>query len=251
MMSLNKFYQRLFIVAGLFLLTCCSPQLYKSGTAEYLVVNEQVAPNPELDNFIQAYKVKLDAEMNAVIGETSKAIVKNGQGETALGNLVADYQKAFAEKELKLSIDISIMNNGGIRNNLPEGPITLGNIYEVSPFDNYLLVLELKADDVRSLADFAANRKILGIAGMTLVARGGEITEIKVNGESLTSERTYLLAVNDYLANGGDGMELLSHLPRKVETDIILRDILIDQIKYNSALGQKITATIEGRQKLD
>lgn len=250
-MTGNKFYQSLLLIVGLFLLTYCSPQLYKSGEGEHLSVNEQLSPHPELDNYIQAFKIKLEAEMNTVIGETTEAILKSGSGETALGNLVADYQKEFAEKELGYLIDISIMNNGGIRNNLPKGAITLGNIYELSPFDNYLQVLELMEDDVRALASFAATHKILGIAGMTIVAKDGEVIEITVNGKPLTPEKPYLLVVNDYLANGGDGMELLTQLPRKDETDFLLREILIERIKHKTAKGQKITAIVDGRQKLD
>lgn len=251
MMFLNKFQQNLLHLGLLFLLTCCSPQLYKTGTGEHFAVNEQVKPSPEVDTFIQPYKMRLEEEMNTVIGETSEALLKNGQGETALGNLVADYQKAFAEMQLGFAIDISIMNNGGIRNNLPEGPITLGNIYELSPFDNYLYVLELNSENVKELAAFAASRRILGIAGMRIVAKNGEVAEIQINGEPPLPGRTYLLAVNDYLANGGDGMEMLTLLPRKMETDYLLREILITQIKSTTEKGQKITAGIEGRQKLD
>lgn len=251
MMFLNKSHQNLLLLSLAFLLICCSPQLYKTATGEHIAVNEQVKPSPEIDTFIQPYKTRLAEEMNTVIGETSGAILKIGQGETALGNLVADYQKAFAEMNLGFSIDISIMNNGGIRNNLPKGQITLGNIYELSPFDNYLYVLELNSDNVKDLAAFAARRKILGIAGMNIVAKNGEVTEIKINGEPPLPGKTYLLAVNDYLANGGDGMEMLTLLPRKIETDFLLREILITQIKSTTEKGQKITANIEGRQKLD
>jgi 2',3'-cyclic-nucleotide 2'-phosphodiesterase (5'-nucleotidase family) len=251
MLPYNKIYQNFLLITGLFLLTHCSPTLYKSGEGEHLPVDEQVSPHPELDRFIQTFKVKLDAEMNTVIGETTDVISKDGSGETALGNLIADYQKEFTEKELGIMIDISIMNNGGMRNNLPKGPITLGNIYELSPFDNYLQVLELREEDVRTLASFAADRKALGISGMTIVAKDGEVIEITVNKKPLLPEKTYLLAVNDYLADGGNGMEFLSQLPRKYKTDFLLREILIDRIKHKTEIGQKITAHVEGRQKLD
>ncbi|EKB50160.1 5'-nucleotidase C-terminal domain-containing protein [Cecembia lonarensis] len=250
-MAGNKFYQILFLVAGLFLLTNCKQQLYKSGSAEFLTVSEEIAPDPFLDDFIQSYKTALEVEMNKIIGETDEAIIKSGPGETALGNLVADFQKEFAEQKLGQVIDISIINNGGLRNNLPKGPITLGNIYELSPFDNYLHILELNAEDVRALASFAVNRRILGIAGMSILAKDGEIIDIKVGNKALVEEKNYTLAVNDYLANGGDGMELLTQLPRLEETNILLRELLIDRIKHKTDLGQKITAKVEGRQKLD
>jgi len=250
-MLVNKYYKSIFLIVGLFFLTNCKQQLYPTGNVEFLEVSEAVSPDLTFDNFIQSYKSQLEAEMNQIIGESTAAIIKSGPGETALGNLVADFQKEFAEKELGYFIDISIINNGGLRNNLPEGPITLGNLYELSPFDNYLHILELKADGIRDLASFAANRRILGIAGMSIVAKDGEVIELKVNGEPLQDDKVYLLAVNDYLANGGDGMELLMQLPRKEETNFLLREILIDRISHKTQMGEKISAKVEGRQKLD
>ncbi|WP_304517296.1 5'-nucleotidase C-terminal domain-containing protein [Cecembia rubra] len=247
----NKIFKIWICPAILFLLTSCAPTLFKTGEGQFLLVGSDIPVDLAAQNFIHPYKENLEKEMNAVIGETTEAILKTGNGESALGNLVADFQKEFAEKELGYPIDISIINNGGIRNTLPKGDITLGNIYELSPFDNYLQILELNENDVLSLAEFAASRKILGISGMKITSQGEKILELKINGKDLIPDKKYLLAVNDYLANGGDGMGFLVEIPRKTETDYLLRDILIEIIKSKTEAGQKIEAKIEGRQKFD
>lgn len=186
--------------------------------------------------------------MNSVIGQTKETILKTGTGETPIGNLVADLQKEYAEEYFGYNIDISIINNGGIRNTLPKGNITLGNIFEISPFDNYLYVLELNAEQVVNLAEFAAQTKILGINGLYIESQSEELTKLLVNGKQVEEGKTYLLAVNDYLANGGDGMDMLTDLPRKEQSTILLRELLIDRIKLRTSRGEIISAQIEGRQ---
>lgn len=244
-----KFLKISLLLLLFFLHSYCAPKFFKSAEVTHLSIGADVKQDPDFYQFVLPFKEKLEAEMNTVIGKSDAAIIKSGPGETALGNLVADYQKEFAEATLGYSVDISIINNGGIRNNLPSGPITLGNIYELSPFDNYLHVLELKAEDVVTLAEFAAERKILGIAGMHIATQGNEIITLQVGNRDLEKNRTYFLAVNDYLANGGDNMEFLTTLPRIEETNFLLRDILIQQIKIRTNNSEKISAQVEGRQK--
>lgn len=247
----NKIFSNSVFPVAFLLLLSCTPTLFKTGEAQFISLDTEISIDAKTENFIQPYKENLEKEMNSVIGETVEAILKTGNGETPIGNLVADLQKEFAQNILGYPIDISIINNGGIRNTLPKGNITLGNIYELSPFDNYLQILELNHKDIIELAEFAASREILGISGMHITAKDSKILELVINGEELNPNKKYLLAVNDYLANGGDGMAFLSYLPRKVETDYLLRDILIERIKAKTAAGIIIKAKVEGRQKFD
>ncbi|MFN3803398.1 5'-nucleotidase C-terminal domain-containing protein, partial [Belliella pelovolcani] len=204
--------------------------------------------DPALTEMVSPYKAKMEAEMSTIIGQSVKALTRN-RGESLLGNFVADLQRAYAEQEFGISIDISIINNGGMRNDLPEGNITLGNIYELSPFDNYLVILELTAQDVQKLAEFMAARKNMAVSGMEIIGEGNQVQSFKVNGQALDSNKVYLLAINDYLANGGDNMDFLTDLPVMENTDLLLRDMLIQMIKAKTARGEMLDAQIEGRQK--
>lgn len=236
---------------GCFLLFACAPQLPKSAQVTYLPLDTDVAIHPEMERFVSPYRENLQAEMGKVIGETTAEINKDGRGETAIGNLITDLQKEHAEIIFGYTIDISAMNNGGIRNTLPSGNITLGNIYELSPFDNYLYILELDAEKVRKLAEYAVNRKSLGLSGLFVESQEGILVRYLVNGEQVDKNKTYLLAVNDYMASGGDNLDFLKDAPEIEKTDIVLRDLLIERIKAKTEKGEKISAVIEGRQKLD
>lgn len=251
MMKIFKSHPYLLLGLGLFALTDCAPSLYKTTQGDNLAVSEEILTDPTLDYFIQPYKVSLESKMNTVIGQTDSPILKSGKGETPIGNLVADLQKEFAEEVLGYPINISIMNNGGIRNTLPKGEITLGNIFEISPFENYLFILELEGNDVGKLATYAVQNRNLGINGMEIESLEGEIITLRVNGLEIDGSKIYLLALNDYIANGGDGMEFLKKLPRKIESDYLIRDILIQQIRKKTEKGEKIKSEIEGRQKIN
>ncbi|MCH7409099.1 5'-nucleotidase C-terminal domain-containing protein [Belliella sp. DSM 111904] len=247
MKNLSKHYHPFLIFAVIFW-TCCAPQLSLQSSGNFVPVSEEIQESEELVQMITPYKVKLEQEMNEVIGVSSQALTRS-KGESLLGNFVADVQRDYTEKALNLPIDISIINNGGMRNDLPKGNITLGNIYELSPFDNYLTILELRAADVSTLATFMAKYKNMSVSGMQISGREDQLDEFLINGKSLEENRTYLLAINDYLANGGDNMGFLSALPAKEKTDILLRDMLIEVIREMSSNGEQLNAEIEGRQK--
>ncbi|WP_194776530.1 5'-nucleotidase C-terminal domain-containing protein [Pararhodonellum marinum] len=228
-------------------ITSCAPYLIQHHEYKLVDVDNQVSEKTEFIAFIQPYKAPLDAEMNRVIAEGAKELSKK-RGESPLGNLVADLQKEFTEEHFQISIDISLMNNGGLRNSLPEGDITVGSIFELSPFDNYLYVLEMQASDIKRLVNYIIAYQNLGISGMTLETENKEVKSLLIQGKPLDESSTYSVAINDYLANGGDQMEFLKDLPRLFISEITLRDMLMKKITSKGEQGIKIDAQIEGRQ---
>jgi 2',3'-cyclic-nucleotide 2'-phosphodiesterase (5'-nucleotidase family) len=217
-------------------------------TASIHPLSENDSPDEGLTAFIRPYKEALEKEMNTVIGQSRKELNTKGTGETTLGNLVADLQKEFAEEKFDTPVDISVMNNGGLRNSLPEGDITLGNVYELSPFENYLYLLELDGEGVAELAAYAVDKKNLGLSGLTLRAEDGRLVAFEVNGQTVDPAKTYTLAISDYLANGGDYMDFLLGKKRLISSEYLIRDLMIQKIKERSMEGQLLDAEIEGRQ---
>lgn len=252
MKSLQKsrtIFFRLLWVPFLLLFVSCAPYLVQNNRSLLLDVDESVVEDSVYVRLIKPYKEQLDREMGEVIAVGRKELTKN-IGESTLGNLVADMQWAYSESKLGHAVDISVINNGGLRNSLPEGDITVGNVFELSPFENFIFLLELTYDDVERLANYAVKGKNLGIAGLNVESKGGELHLFTVGGRPVEKGRSYTLAVNDYLANGGDQMDFLVGLPRVVESEVLLREMLMDQIKEWAASGKLIDAEIEGRQKL-
>ncbi|MCH7413665.1 5'-nucleotidase C-terminal domain-containing protein [Belliella sp. R4-6] len=225
----------------------CSPQLGFQFQGNYKAADETINQEENFVQFVSPYKEAMEEKMGTVIGISDKALTKEGR-ENLLGNFVTDIQKEYAEKKFGLTIDISIINNGGMRNELPIGQISLGNLYELSPFDNYLVILELQSSDVIKLAEFMTERKNMSVSGMRILGQDNQLKEFSVNGKPVETGKTYLLAINDYLANGGDNMDFLIGLPLKENSNILLRDMLIEMIQGKTSEGKNLNAEIEGRQ---
>lgn len=208
---------------------------------------DAAAPDSAITAMIAPYKRDLDASMNAVIGLASHTLPK-GRPESLLGNWATDAIHAQGERYTGERIDLAFTNSGGLRiPALPAGEITVGKIYELMPFDNILVTLQLSGAEVQALADYAA-------------ARGGEpvsrhlrftIAEdraqgVTLDGEPLDTAATYTVLTTDYLANGGDHLHFFKGKPQR-SLEVYFRDALIDHIKALTAVGESVHAQLDGR----
>ena len=106
---------------------------------------------------------------------------------------------------------------------LTKGPVTIGNVYELMPFDNYLVVLSLTGKQVQSMLDAIAASGGWPVAGVTFTIKDNTADDVQINGKRLHNESTYRIAISDYLSNGGDNMKMLKGLPQE-NTNVLLRD---------------------------
>ncbi|NLV88409.1 MAG: LysM peptidoglycan-binding domain-containing protein [Tissierellia bacterium] len=189
--------------------------------------------------------------MNQVIGKN--LILLDGVrehvrgGETNLGNLATDAM-------LKASgADVVITNGGGIRASIEVGDITLGNAFEVFPFGNTLVTIEVTGATIKAALEHGVDAypevagKFPHVAGMTYKIdpskeAGNRVVEILVNGEEIDLEKTYALATNDFMASGGDGYEMFIGAPVLMEHGL-LYETVVDYIKE---LGE-VAYEVEGR----
>ena len=158
-----------------------------------------------------------------------KLPLKREGDEYGLGRLIADAQRAAGRA------DVAIMNNGGIRTDLPEGVVTWGQVYQVQPFQNRLLRLTVKGDVLlEALEHCVAGRDHLPdchVAGVEVwydaaKAPGRRITRTRLaNGKSVVNGGTYTLVVSDFMATGGSGFAMLAGAPRE-DLDVLDIDAL-------------------------
>ena len=107
--------------------------------------------------------------------------------------------------------DIAIHNvTGGIRANLPAGELTFGNVYEVFPFDNVTVILDISGRDLRRIVAKQAHnhRRRAGIAGMRVFVECSDgvmsIDMLLNDGRSIADDDMIEVITNDFLALGGD-----------------------------------------------
>jgi 5'-nucleotidase len=153
------------------------------------------------------------ARIGRVVGKLPQPMTRSvsDAGESNLGDLVADAQRAATHA------DIALMNPGGLRSDLPAGPVTWGDVLTLHPFANHLVTLDMTGAQLLALleqqwpADSSAPPRILKTAGLYYSwdpgrPAGARIVEAcDAAREPLDGARHYRVAVNDFLANGGDG----------------------------------------------
>ena len=209
-------------------------------------VDSAIVPNPEMVEIILPYKAKLDEKMDEVIGRAAVELVK-GPVESPLGNFVADLIEEKAEEHSGVAVDMGAITTGGLRVPVPEGPIRLQEIYELMPFENMIWILELNGEQTRELFAYAAERENLAISNSKLVVAGDEVVHIEIGGQTFNPDRTYTLAISDYLANGGDDLFFLKEARVLEKLEVKQRDAIIDKVAEEEAAGRAIEAEVEGR----
>jgi 2',3'-cyclic-nucleotide 2'-phosphodiesterase (5'-nucleotidase family) len=210
-------------------------------------VGSAIVPDAAAADFIKPYHDKVLAQMQEVLGTAPVALTKSS-GENLIVNFVADLQRTAAAKAVGQPVALGVMTNGGMRAALPAGPITLGNVFELMPFENELMVLDAPGPVVQQLFDFSA-RVHMAVSGATYtVGPDGKPLDIRIGGLPFNPARTYSIAISDYLAGGGDNMEFLKTVvPR--HTGVLLRTAIADHIRALTKAGLPVTAKIEGRVK--
>jgi 2',3'-cyclic-nucleotide 2'-phosphodiesterase (5'-nucleotidase family) len=197
------------------------------------------------DAYLKPYRTEMQAKMNVIVGESNLQLVKS-KPDGNLGHMVCDAMY-YATKRKNFACDASMCNYGGIRiPSVAKGNISLGTVYEIMPFDNELLVLSLTGVQLDSLCQNIARSGGMPVSHITFNIAQSTAQNIFINNEALQHNKTYNIVVSDYMANGGDNMSSLKNLPR-TEVKVLLRDAIIDYIKYCKANNQQLVQENEKR----
>jgi 2',3'-cyclic-nucleotide 2'-phosphodiesterase (5'-nucleotidase family) len=172
--------------------------------------------------------------------------------ESPLSNFISDMLLKFGQQYAKeklnnVLVDFSLANNGGLRTSIPAGEIMVRNIYELLPFENELVLLNLSGVQIAALADHIVSRGGEGVGGITFGMKGQKAVNILIQGKPLIPNATYWMITNDYVANGGDGMKILKEASGRIETGEKIRDVVLDGLKQMKANNQHVSAKTDGR----
>lgn len=165
--------------------------------------------------------------MNRVIAVADGAFTRDNK-QCTLGNFVCDAMWMSARKVfLHDSVDVTLVNHGGLRANLPQGDITVGHIFEVMPFENQLVMVKIKGEKlIAGIKTIVAKHH--SYAGLKLELRNDSIVAGEVGGKQIDPTKTYNLVTSDYLANGGDSFNFLFEPVELKTSEIKIRDAMID-----------------------
>ncbi len=246
-------FYNLLLIIGL-LVYSCQPNYSKVGVeTKNLPVSIDLAEEDSLlSAFIQPYKDSLHKDMSRVIGVSEIEMVKD-KPEGLLSNFMADLLLeegvAFCKKNHpEMAPAIAYVNYGGMRSSLPKGQITVRNIFELMPFENEMVFVKLGKKGVEEFINKLASHGGDGVAGARFGINDGKAINIKVAGETIKEGKHYWVVTNDYVASGGDSMEVFK-TGRKgfFASRLKVRDIIIGHIEKVQENGEAITSKLDGR----
>ena len=184
-----------------------------------------------IEKIISPYRDKVDSMRSEVIGISPFEFERKSP---EMLNLLSDFVKARGAELCGKPVDLSIMNKGGIRNSLAKGDITKGGIIDIAPFDNSIVVMEIKASDLLENFGIMAAQEGNGVSGNVEIlydqSETGKINSATIDGKPVDPSKTYRLATIDYLAAGNDYMEPLKRGTILSKSPEVLYQILIDYI---------------------
>jgi len=173
--------------------------------------------------------------------------MRKGSPESALGNWAADAIALAAESIYHRKVDVSIMNLGGIRIDMPKGEVLLDDILSMFPFKNDIVYVSMKGKDLRNLVEDMASRTVQATSGMHLVLKDKTVQSIEVGGEPLDDEKIYGLATIDFLLHGGDGINASRNAIEILNKEVRIKDWIVPYVRTLGASGDKLESKIEGR----
>lgn len=226
-----------------------------------LVANYGVVADPAVQALVRRYEQRLEREMGQPIGTTETAMDSHAATvrlrEAAIGNLVADAIRGAT------GTDVALVNGGGLRGNkeYPAGStISARDIFSEMPFGNVVLVLEAKGEDIKAMLEHGLSRAGQEFGGFPQVSGlkvvfdpakpvGQRIESVLVGEWALDPNRTYRLAVNDFLAAGGDGYAMLPNLKRIVDTNAgpLMAGVVIDYVKQKKTIAPRVEGRIAAK----
>ncbi|MDF2988011.1 MAG: yfkN [Eubacterium sp.] len=192
----------------------------------------------------EIYK-KYEAELKPILGEKiGKAEAEFSHDRESKGDVTLLGKWACEVMQKKTGVQIAIQNGGGLRRSLYAGDITVGDLYEIMPFDNYLVTLELPGADLKKAIDHGINNPSVTdgqFSGLKVTYDPKAEFEKRVvsitleDGTPIKDDAYYTIVINDFMLTGGDKYDF-SNARNIKNTYIPVRDVLIDAIKAKKTI---------------
>jgi len=220
------------------------------------LVDAKIPDNPAIEKMLKPYAGKVRA-LNVVIGRLEGELRQSGIGAGSLGNFATDAIRSQASAKLGRPIPVAITNSGGLRKNtIAEGELRASDIFELMPFENSLVRIDLSGEQLVQL---------LTVVSESRDAQSGAKVQYRMNADKpefvsaklidnrgqdgeIDPKATYTIVTIDYLLNLASGRyTLLQKGKNATPLGITLRDATMNYVKAESAAGRPIHSTLDNR----
>jgi len=240
--------------------TSSAPRDVKAHVTETLI-DSSIPDDPAVDQMLAAYIPKVRA-LDTILGKLKGELRKGGMGAGSLGNFVADGMRAQASARLGKRIDLAIMNGGGLRRNtISEGELRARDVFELLPFENALVTLELSGEQIlKLLGVVVSGREAQSGARLTYMIKADKSSQLETamlrdeqgRDQEIDPKATYTIVTIDYLVNvGGERYSVLREGRNTKPVGLTLRDAIMDYVKSETAAAREIKPRLDERFILD
>ncbi len=252
---MNKRYSLFVLICILIFSGACKTHYlvqHDKTLGKVIILDSLNVPKPDslTVEIIKPYKLQIDSQMSQIIAFSEVAMSKD-QPEGLLNDFIADLSLIKGNEYLKrlntLSAPICLLNYGGLRSSLPKGAITLRNVYELMPFENELIALEISGANVTKLLNYIAQKNGMPESGIVMSIKENAAGSVLIQGVPFDATKNYLVITSDYLAQGGDDMTFLLNPLASYPLGLKVRDAIIDYLKEQTKIGNTISIHLDKR----
>ncbi|WP_134702367.1 5'-nucleotidase C-terminal domain-containing protein [Ammoniphilus sp. YIM 78166] len=231
-----------------------SKDIVKKSAEIVDVVQQNIQPDPVVGAILNKYLEQIAPKVNQIVGTSEVELLKGYPtkgifGDMALGNFIADGMR------WSMQADFALMNGGGVRDNIDVGPITWGELFNVQPFGNTLVKIEVTGQQFIEILNAMINPaygpdSFISGASYTFDPVTNKVVRVVLeNGQSLDLAATYSLVVNNYMYYQTSAKyRLLGLYGKNVEQG---PEDIVASVDYVMSLGEPVRHEAEGRISTD
>ncbi|MDF2625580.1 MAG: ushA [Kosakonia cowanii] len=212
---------------------------YDNGKSERVLYTPEIAENAQMLSLLTPFQNKGKAQLGVKIGSTTGRL----EGDRSKVRFVQTNlaRVLLAAQMARTGADLAVMSGGGIRDSIEAGDITYKDVLKVQPFGNTVAYVNLTGKELLDYLTAVAQMKpdsgaYPQFANVSFVAKGGQLSDVKIKGEPLDEAKSYRLATLSFNATGGDGYPRLDDKAGYVNTGFIDAEVLKEFIQNNSPL---------------
>jgi len=216
-----------------------------------------VAPNgmrftdgtaPEVASLLMEVQPKM-ARLKQVVGHSVRMMDNlRDQADLPIGNMVADALRAKGSDYFGVPMDFAIINYGGIRIPMPEGPVLLDDIEAMFPFKNYMCYAKVRGSNLqRLLVQLSKTPAFQAVSGCRVKVKDHELVEAEIGGQPIDPKKVYHVTTIDFLLSGGDQIAIGALAEDVVLSPVLVKDVMLEYIQGLEAAGQVIDVQKDGR----
>lgn len=197
-----------------------------------VVKSDELPPDPAVVAALEPYRRAAAPVIGDVVGRSEVRLVRDYNRESSLGSFVSDVMRETT------GADVAFENAGGLRADLPQGDVSRANVLDALPFMNSIVTVELTGAQVREVLEqgLSLERGLVQVSGIQATydlgrPAGKRLVSARVAGKPLDGARSYRVATNSFVAEGGDLYRTFLEGRNPVNGKALLSELVMDWLK--------------------